>query len=511
MAGLRTPALAVLLCLYWHHVLAGTLFAVPGDDVFFNISITSVRPSDSFIALERIPDEKHKVMVFLDRTSPPDISGPYRGRINFTGNISQAEMNFWLYNVSIEDAGEFRVVPVGIRKVFGSQILAVAGRPDNPTIVERTIPQVNKDHVLECKTRSNSRPETNGFKPSFIWKRNDTILENNSVRTVQGETLIIRRLQREDRFDKYTCIAYDSDKLPSNGSSYYQIDPKYGPSEELTLDPSNKTYFVEEGFEMANITCSADCNPHCIFSWDGHVSRGAKLYLGIIDKKRSGIYRCTALNPVTNVSWTTALEVIITTEKNCSCLLRTCEDEACSLSDIHESGRISDVFSPTRTEAVKGNGFPEPVVYAAGAIFACLCLVVVFAFYKFYRIRLVKSCSTVSRPQESNVNFSPREGQESDEVSDDGDRYSTIDEVFPKEIVQSAETSTTSESFRKKRTSVRYTRQHSVSSRRTSSTVDSVIEEEIETPSSNCLQDNASSEETRGLIYIHPHFISSED
>ncbi|KAL3884571.1 hypothetical protein ACJMK2_024703 [Sinanodonta woodiana] len=390
MAGLRTPALAVLLCLHWYHVLTGTLFAVPGDDVLFNISIPGVRPTDGFIALQR-KDQTYKIMVFLDRITPPDISGSYRGRINFTGNLGQLEMNFWLYNVSIEDAGEFRVVPVGIKKVFGSQILAVAGRPDNPTIIETTIPQVNKDHVLECRTRSNSRPETNGFNTSFIWKRNDTILENNSIRTIQGDKLIIRRLQREDRFDKYICIAYDSDRLPSNESTHYQIDPKYGPSKELTLDPSNITYAVEEGFEMESITCSADCHPHCIFSWDRGVRHGAKLYLGVIDKTKYGIYRCTAMNPVTNASCTTAIEVIFTTENNCSCLLQPCADKACSLSSTQEHKPISNDYLSTRKESPNANGFPEPVVYAAGAVFACLCLGVVFAFYKFYRFKQVQS------------------------------------------------------------------------------------------------------------------------
>ncbi|KAK3594686.1 hypothetical protein CHS0354_016353 [Potamilus streckersoni] len=313
MAGMRTPALAVLLCLYWHHVnvKAGTLFAVPGDDVFFNITITSVRPSNGFIALEKSYVEKQNVMVFLDMKNPLVISSPYMGRINFIGNKVLDEVTFWLYNVTLEDAGEYCVVSVGIRKVYGSQILAVAGRPYIPTIVEITVPQVNKDHMLECKTHSNSRPKTNGFKLSFIWKRNDTVLLNTIIRTIQGEMLVIRRLQREDRFDKFTCIAFDSDKLPSDESNGYQIDPKYGPSEVLTLDPSNKTYFVEEGFEMANITCSADCHPRCIFSWDRGKRHGEKLYLGVIDAKSSGIYRCTAQNPVTNVSLTTALRVIL--------------------------------------------------------------------------------------------------------------------------------------------------------------------------------------------------------
>ncbi|KAL3884572.1 hypothetical protein ACJMK2_024704 [Sinanodonta woodiana] len=315
MAGLRTPALAVLLCLHWHHVIvkAGTLFAVPGDDVFFNISISIVSSNDGFIAVEKHVDDKHKVMVFVDITNPPYISAQYRDRINFPGIIGLTEMYFWLYNVSIEDAGEFRVVPVGIRKVLGSQILAVAGRPGNPTIVERTIPQVYKDHTLECEALSSSRPETNGFNMSFIWKLNGTILVNTMVRIVQGKILIIRRLQREDRFDKFTCIAYDSDRLPSNESMYYQIDPYYGPAEELTLDPPNRTYFVEEGSVLASITCSADCHPHCIFSWDRGVRHGAKLNLSVIDKTKNGIYRCTAKNPVTHVSFTTALEVILTT------------------------------------------------------------------------------------------------------------------------------------------------------------------------------------------------------
>ncbi|KAK3598499.1 hypothetical protein CHS0354_001037 [Potamilus streckersoni] len=492
MAGLRTSAVA-LLCLYWHymHVKAGTLFAVPGDDVLFNISIAIAPVDNSFIALERSQDERHKIMVFLDRINPPEIAGAYRARIKYTGNIGRGEVTFRLYNVTLEDAGEFRVVPVGIRKVYGSQILAVAGQPDNPTIIERTIPQVNKDHVLECKTQSNSRPETNGFKMSFIWKRNDSVLANNSIQTVQEETLSIHRLQREDRFDKYTCIAFDSEKLKSNKSNYHQIDPKYGPSKELTLDPSNRTYFVEEGFEMRNIICSADCHPDCIYTWDNGVRQGKVLALGVIDDNKRGIYRCTAYNPITNVSLTTSIEVILTSRNNCSCLLGTCQVDMCSSSTITpahsaKSGLCTDEPCPNEHNEPKTEGkkeFPVAVVSAVGgATFACMNLAIVLVCCKYNRNRLLKSSTTASIPLDDNVNFSPREGQESEEVLDDEDTYSTIDDVFSTERAPSAEMTLKSESFRKKRTSVRYTRQPSVSSRRTSSTADSGIEEEIETP-----------------------------
>ncbi|KAL3884283.1 hypothetical protein ACJMK2_024457 [Sinanodonta woodiana] len=490
MAGLRTSAFA-LLCLLWHyiHVKAGTLFAVPGDDVLFNISITIAHLDSSFIALEKSPDERYKIMVFLDKSDPPEVSGAYRARIKYTGNILRGEVSFLLTNVSLEDAGEFRVVPVGIRRVYGSQILAVAGRPDNPTIIERTIPQVNKDNVLECKTRSNSRPDTNGYKMSFIWKRNDTILSNNSIQTIQGEKLSIHRLQREDRFDKYTCIAFDNPKLPSNESYHHQIDPKYGPSNELTLDPSNRTYFVAEGFQMKNIVCKADCNPECIYTWGNGIRQGAVLSLGVIDEQKRGIYTCTAQNPITNISVSTSIEVILTSGNNCSCLLGTCQIDMCStISPAHtsKSGLCTDEPCHNEHNGPKTEGkkdFPVVLVSAVGgAAFAFMNLAIVLVCCKYYRIRLVKSSTTTRIPQDSNVNLSHREGQESEDVLDEEDTYSTIDDVFSTQSVPSAQMTLKSESFRTRRASVRYTRQPSISSRRTSSTADSGIEEEIDMP-----------------------------
>ncbi|KAK3602598.1 hypothetical protein CHS0354_034322 [Potamilus streckersoni] len=516
MAGLRTFALATLLCLYLHHknVNAGTYFALPGEDVFFNISLTSAPLDNNFISLEKSPDDK--LMVFLSRVNPPEIAIGYRDRINYTGNMGQAEMTFWLYKVSMEDAGEFRVVLLGFGKVLGSQTLVVAGRPDIPTIVERTIAHVNKDYVMECKTQSRSRPETNGFQMHFIWKLNDTNLGNNSIHTVSGHILSIHRLQREDCFDKYSCIAYDNPTLPSNASNYFQIDPKYGPSEEMTLDPLNRTYLVVEGYQMRNITCSADCHPDCMFTWDRGMRQGAKLSLGVIDVDKGGNYTCTAQNPITNVSWTASIEVIITTENNCTCQRATCRVEMCSSPTVPttqtaESGRISCTDESCRNSKPEKDEFPVVVVAAAGAAFACINLGIILACYKSYRIRHMKSSTTITVLHDSNDNFSRRVDQVREDVSNGEDRYSTIDEVCPKQIVPSAETTLKSESVRKKTTVVRYTRQPSVSSRRTSSTADSIVEEEFETPSSDCLHDNVLPEETSGLIYIQPHFSSTED
>ncbi|KAL3869352.1 hypothetical protein ACJMK2_042045 [Sinanodonta woodiana] len=516
MVELRTHGLAAFLCLYLHHmnVNAGTLFANPGEDVFFNISLTSAPLDNNFISVEKNPDDK--LMVFLSRANPPTIADRYKYRVTYTGNIEQTEMTFLLNKVSIEDAGEFRVVLTGFGKVLGSQILAVAGRPDIPTIVERTIAQVNNDYVIECKTQSKSRPETNGFQTSFAWKINDTDLKNNSVHTVRGQMLSIHRLQREDRFDKYSCIAFDSPKMPSNASNYYQIDPKYGPSEELTLDPPTRTYIVKEGCQLKTIACSADCHPDCMFTWDRSIDIGAKLSLGVIDIDKSGNYTCTAHNPITNVSWTTSIEVILTPEDTCSCQVDHCVCEMCSspidtTKQIVRSERISCTDESCGNSKPEKNEFPVAMVTAAGVAFAGINLGIILACYKWYRIRHVKSSTTTNVMHDSNDNLSRLVEQASADHSNGEDRYSTIDEVFPKEIVPSAETTLNSESSRRKRVSVRYTRQPSVSSRRTSSTGDFGNEEEIETPSSDCFQDSVLPEETSALVYIQPHFNSTED
>ncbi|KAL3869350.1 hypothetical protein ACJMK2_042043 [Sinanodonta woodiana] len=483
MVELRTHVLAAFLCLYLHYmnVNAGTLFADPGEDVFFNISLTSAPLDNNFISVERSPEDK--LMVFLSRANPPTIADRYKGRVTYTGNTEQTEMTFLLKKVSIEDGGEFQVVLTGFRTVLGSQILAVAGRPDIPTIVERTIAQVNKDYVIECKTQSKSRPETNGFQTSFAWKINDTDLKNNSVHTVRGQMLSIHRLQREDRFDKYSCIAFDSPTLPSNASNYYQLDPKYGPSKELTLDPPTRTYIVKEGCQLKTITCSADCHPDCMFTWDRSIDIGAKLSLGVIDIDKSENYTCTAHNPITNISWTTSIEVMLTPEDTCSCQVGTCVCEMCSspidtTKQIVRSERISCTDESCGNSKPEKNEFPVAMVTAAGVAFAGINLGIILACYKWYS-------TTTHVMHDSNDNLSGSVEQASADHSNGEDRYSTIDEVFPKQIVPSAETTLNSKSSRRKRVSVRYTRQQSVSSRRTSSTGDFGNEEEIETPSSD--------------------------
>ncbi|XP_069109331.1 uncharacterized protein [Argopecten irradians] len=71
-----------------------------------------------------------------------------------------------------------------------------------------------------------------------------------------------------------------------------------GPS-SVSLTPPTVTYTPTEGQTIPTITCSADCNPACTYSWtkDGQsYTTGSGIQLTNIQRGQTGVYRCTASN-----------------------------------------------------------------------------------------------------------------------------------------------------------------------------------------------------------------------
>ncbi|XP_033758279.1 hemicentin-2-like [Pecten maximus] len=76
------------------------------------------------------------------------------------------------------------------------------------------------------------------------------------------------------------------------------VTVQYGPS-TVSLTPPTVTYTPTEGQTIPTITCSADCNPACTYSWtkDGQsYTTGSGLQLTNIQRSQGGVYRCTASN-----------------------------------------------------------------------------------------------------------------------------------------------------------------------------------------------------------------------
>ncbi|XP_033758260.1 Down syndrome cell adhesion molecule-like protein 1 homolog [Pecten maximus] len=83
----------------------------------------------------------------------------------------------------------------------------------------------------------------------------------------------------------------------SNTSFVFRFIPD-GPS-TVNLTPPTVTYTPTEGQTIPTITCSADCNPACTYSWtkDGQsITTGSNLQITNIQHGQGGVYRCTASN-----------------------------------------------------------------------------------------------------------------------------------------------------------------------------------------------------------------------
>ncbi|XP_033730647.1 pregnancy-specific beta-1-glycoprotein 6-like, partial [Pecten maximus] len=91
----------------------------------------------------------------------------------------------------------------------------------------------------------------------------------------------------------YSCMAYNDF---GNISSSLWIDVNYGPS-TIDLEPSTLSYRELEGSVLEDITCTADCNPPCHFTWTRDnidVSNDNTLSLGSLDSSKDGTYQCAA-------------------------------------------------------------------------------------------------------------------------------------------------------------------------------------------------------------------------
>ncbi|KAH3812747.1 hypothetical protein DPMN_141186 [Dreissena polymorpha] len=152
----------------------------------------------------------------------------------------------------------------------------------------------NLDHVIwerstftvQCTAICSPNPCT------FSWTKDGVEVSNTSH-------LFFGSMNKE-KAGKYVCTARNTVSGATNISGTLMIEVYYGPdNRQITLNPSNLLYTILEGQTLANITCSADCNPVCSFIWRKSgimVSNTGVLPLGSVTRNHAGSYECTANN-----------------------------------------------------------------------------------------------------------------------------------------------------------------------------------------------------------------------
>ncbi|XP_069119326.1 carcinoembryonic antigen-related cell adhesion molecule 5-like [Argopecten irradians] len=168
-------------------------------------------------------------------------------------------------------------VDVSVTVYYGPGTSIVLSPPDT------TYTRTEGDTLPDIICTADCRPDC-----TFVWTRPD-----NTNFTV-SPVLSLGQLDRSE-YGTHRCTARNGVGESTVTSS---VDILYGPS-TVSLTPSTITYTPTEGQTIPTITCSADCNPACTYSWtkDGQsYTTGSGLQLTNTQRGQTGVYRCTASN-----------------------------------------------------------------------------------------------------------------------------------------------------------------------------------------------------------------------
>ncbi|KAK7495372.1 hypothetical protein BaRGS_00013311 [Batillaria attramentaria] len=248
-------------------------------------------------------------IINLDIFGTPSVSQAFANRVQLTQSNSDGFRNirvsFTISNVQQSDAGVFQCTSQfdGSRPC-GTNTLVVAGRPTKPQINILTNPViVGKDVIVECRSTSTSAPANNPLKLAYNLKENGRLALRQPTTSSRFR---IGSISKAKRGARYSCVATEQNTesgeltgLNSVDSDEYVMNPQW-PPDSFELTPSRSQYTVSTNAPLPDITCSADCNPPCSFSWYKNQNlfiTGPLLRLGTAEKTDAGSYVCRATNP----------------------------------------------------------------------------------------------------------------------------------------------------------------------------------------------------------------------
>ncbi|KAH3828774.1 hypothetical protein DPMN_130757 [Dreissena polymorpha] len=128
---------------------------------------------------------------------------------------------------------------------------------------------------------------------SFSWTKSGTEVSNSGVLSLGSV--------HKNEAGYYMCTAMNQGSLVNVSSGIIVVEIVYGP-DNITLSTVIKTYTLNEGQTLNDITCSAKCFPECTYSWkrgNTVITNNYELSVGSVKKGDAGIYECAVRNPKT--------------------------------------------------------------------------------------------------------------------------------------------------------------------------------------------------------------------
>lgn len=150
--------------------------------------------------------------------------------------------------------------------------------PENPDDVRE-----GSSVSMFCNVVSSNPPPT-----SFQWTFRESTLSSDPR---------LSFVARRNASGVYTCSV--SNTVGTSQSSK-EIDVTYGPG-LVSLSPNTRRYDVTEGIDIIPVvSCSAECNPSCTYSWSS--TNQPLLNLSLARRQDAGVHTCSAVNKISTSS-----------------------------------------------------------------------------------------------------------------------------------------------------------------------------------------------------------------
>ncbi|KAJ8307694.1 hypothetical protein KUTeg_014744 [Tegillarca granosa] len=178
-----------------HSLTSGAVFSTVGNNATFSAVLNPLPHNSTIVSVQNPRNET--VFEARGTQSRYTIAGQ---RMIYTGNTFEGKMSFVLKNILTEDAGA----------LIASRYLQLnftfkTGIPSKPNIEVILQPIVNMNMVLNCKVESTTVPKNSNLSLIFNWKVNGVNISANSRFFINGSTLSITNMQRNDEgLDKST-------------------------------------------------------------------------------------------------------------------------------------------------------------------------------------------------------------------------------------------------------------------------------------------------------------------
>ncbi|XP_052806625.1 basement membrane-specific heparan sulfate proteoglycan core protein-like [Mya arenaria] len=224
-----------------------------------------------------------------------------------------------LNNVTADGRGTYYLRKGGQKDPLRCYTVYILGSPIIPSLATNGSFYEGTNLRISCTSTSTTLPSNHSLSIQYNWAINGSSIASGgrfSFDSSDNKELTIYNISRNDRRSVVRCTATEVGGKSSQASEV-TLNVFYGP-ENIRFLSSGPSLVLTNGDTFNPVTCIADCNEACTFTWkkqngsgSSFTSSNATLDLGLILPSESGIYICTATHMVPGHSLTKTLNVSV--------------------------------------------------------------------------------------------------------------------------------------------------------------------------------------------------------